>query len=71
MINISPGIIVSMMGIIGLSFTLIENSGFIGSKIPLTIFFLFIIIIGIAYEAYPKNKLEDIYGEIEGKKEFS
>lgn len=71
MLNISPGVIISMMGVIGMAITFIEGSGFIGSKIPLTVFFLFIIILGILYEAYPKDKLNDVYGEIDGRRDFS
>ena len=66
-LKISPGIVVAMSGLVGLLFVFIENSGLLISKIPLSIFFIFLICLGIVYEIYPKNQLEN-FGEIENQK---
>ena len=63
--NFSPGIIIAMLGFCGLVFSLIDDSGEIGSKIPLAVFFLIIISIGIIFEMR-KDTIEQTYGEFEG-----
>jgi len=66
---ISPGVIIATIGVIGLMFTFIDDSGEIGSKIPLGIFFIIIMVIGILYEAYPT--IDETYGEFEAPRGFS
>lgn len=65
--NIPYSVIVILLGVIGLVMTFVEDEGKIASKIPLTIFFLFIIILGILYEMY-KGKDMDVYGEFENNR---
>ena len=70
MFHISPGIVISFMGLVGLLLTFVDNTGFIGSKIPLTIFFLLIVVLGILYEAWPKEYLDDSYGQMQTKNQI-
>ena len=71
MINISPGIIIAMAGTIGLLITFIDNSGEIGSKIPIASFFIVIISIGIMFEMFSKEKMDEIYGEFGEGRDYS
>lgn len=66
---INPGVIIATMGIIGLLFTFVDESGEIGSKIPIGLFFIVIVILGILLEAYPK--IDETYGEFQSPREFS
>ncbi len=70
-INISPGMIVFILGFCGLVFLLVENTGEIGSKIPLAVFFIFIICLGVIIEMMPQDKLDDMFGEVEGGREIA
>ena len=69
-INISPGMVVATLGLFGLTFSLIDTSGEIGSKIPLSLFFMFILVVGLIYEATPKDRLEGAFGEVQPGKGF-
>lgn len=60
-----------MAGLIGLFFALAENSGTIGSKIPIVTFFFLIMIIGFLIGLSPKEFLDDTFGEVDRKREFS
>lgn len=64
-INISPGVIVFILGFSGLVFSLADNSGQIGSKIPLSLFFLFVISVGVIIEIKMKDGSSDTFGEME------
>lgn len=64
-INISPGMVIFILGFSGLVFCLSENSDQVGSKIPLTLFFLVIISIGIMVEIKMKDKNNDTFGEMD------
>lgn len=64
-INISPGMIIFILGFCGLVFSLAESSGQIGGKVPITLFFLFIISIGVVIEIKMKDKSNDTFGEME------
>lgn len=64
-INISPGMIIFILGFCGLIFSLADPSSGIGGKVPLTLFFLFIIILGIIIESKMKDNI-DTFGEMEG-----
>lgn len=63
----SPGVIVSLMGMGGLMFTFVEGEEFIGGKLPLVIFFIVVICLGMAYELYPRAQWEDTFGEVDAK----
>ena len=65
-----PGILVAVLGFCGLTFNFIESSGGMGSKIPITLFFLVIMIIGIVAEMIPPEKMNEFYGEGRGGREF-
>ena len=69
-INISPGVIIFVLGFIGLVFCLVEGKGEIGSKIPLTLFFTFIMGLGIFVEAKLKDGSYDEFGEMESPRGF-
>lgn len=64
--NFSPGVIIFTLGLFGLVFCLSDNSGEVGSKVPLSLFFLFIISIGIMIEIKMKGGDSDTFGEMEG-----
>ena len=66
---ISPGVIIATIGMVGLLFTFVDKSGTFGSTIPLGIFFILIMIVGILIEAYPK--IDETYGEFQSPREFS
>ena len=59
--------IIFILGFSGLIFVLAESPGQIGGKIPLALFFLFVIIIGVIVESKLKDKDNDTFGEMEGK----
>ena len=63
--NISPGTIIFIFGFGGLIFTLVDDAGQIGSKIPIALFFIVIISIGILIEMFSENKMDEVYGEFE------
>lgn len=65
-----PGILIAVLGFCGLAFNFIESSGSIGSKIPITLFFLVIMVIGIVIESIPPEKNQEFYGEVRGGREF-
>ncbi len=69
-INISPGIVIFVLGFSGLVYCLAENSGQIGSKVPIALFFLFIITIGVIVEMRMKDSSSDTFGEMESPREF-
>lgn len=71
MIKINPGVLIAMGGLIGLIIALVDDAGEIGGKIPLALFFLMIIIVGIAIEVAPKEYTEDTYGEYGSGRGFS
>lgn len=62
-IKINPVIMVTIFGTLGLIFNFIDNTGNIGGKIPLTIFFIILIIVGIILQIYPPEK-NDSFGEV-------
>lgn len=70
-LNLGPGIIIALIGTIGLVFTLTDSMGEIGSKIPISVFFLFILVVGIVLHVTPKDLMDDTYGEFEGKKDVA
>lgn len=65
--NMSPGMIIFLLGFIALVFLLIEDTNEIGSKIPLAVFFIFIICMGVMIEMLPKDKFDGMFGEMENK----
>ena len=67
---ISPGIIVSMLGTIGLVLVFATSIGEFGSKIPLTIFCIVLIGIGIAFEMLPREMKDETFGEREMRRGF-
>ncbi len=69
-ININPAVIIYILGISGLMFTLVDDTGEIGSKIPLSIFFIIIIGLGIVVQLTPKETLAGEYGESETSRGF-
>ncbi len=69
-INISPGMIIFILGFSGLVFCLADSSGQVGNKIPLSLFFLFVITVGVVVEIKMKNNDSDIFGEIDGSRGF-
>ncbi len=69
-LNVSPGVVIFVLGFIGLVTSLAENSGQIGGKVPLALFFLFIIGMGIAIEIKLKKGDSDTFGEMESNKSF-
>lgn len=68
--NIKPSIIIFVLGFGGLVFTLVDDYGEIGSKIPIAIFFIVIMSIGIIVEMKSKDKSNEIFGEIESPRKF-
>ena len=69
-INVSPGMIIFILGFVGLIFSLADSSGQIGSKVPLALFFLFIISVGVVIEIKMKDGSSDIFGEMESGNRF-
>ncbi len=68
MIKLNPGIAIVTAGLIGLVVILAESPSHIGSKIPLALFFVLIMIAGIYIEIKMKDYNEEAYGEFgEGK----
>lgn len=67
-LDLGPGIIISIIGTLGLVFTLTDSVGEIGSKIPISVFFLFILIVGIVVHVLPKDLEENTFGEFRGPK---
>ncbi len=68
--NISPGVVIFILGFSGLVFCLAEGSEEIGSKVPLALFFLLIISIGVIVEIKMKDPSSDTFGEMEGSRGF-
>ena len=66
MLNIKPGVLISTLGLIGMVITFVENTYTLGSKIPLVVFFLFLVILGIIYETTPKSIFKEEFGEVDG-----
>jgi len=62
----SKGTTIFILGFCGLVFSLVDSSGEIGSKIPLSLFFIFMMGFGIIVELAPGEQTDDIYGEREG-----
>ena len=65
----TPGMILYLLGFIGLVVCLAEGPGEIGSKVPLALFFLFILALGIFID-FKMNDLPDEFGEMEGNGGF-
>ena len=63
--NVSPGVIVFTLGFMGLVICLVDEAGQIGSKVPLALFFLFVITLGVIIELKQKEKNNDVFGEME------
>jgi len=68
--SISPGMILFILGFTGLVISLAEGPEEIGSKIPLALFFLFIIGMGVFIEDKMKDSNADVFGEMEGSRGF-
>ena len=68
--NIRPSFFIFILGFAGLMFTLIDSTGEIGSKIPIAVFCIVIISVGIIVEIKSKDKSDDIFGEVERPQEF-
>ena len=68
--KLKPGIVIAILGFCGLTFSLIDKSGGIGGKIPATVFFLIVMVIGMGLEMIPKDQKEGFYGEVRGGREF-
>lgn len=64
-LNISPGTIVFVLGFGGLVICLADGSEQIGGKVPLSLFFLFIITLGVIIEMKSKDKNSDVFGEMD------
>lgn len=69
-INISPGMIIFILGFCGLVFSLAEGQEEIGSKIPLALFFLSIMGVGIAIYIKTTDNQYDTFGEMSSPREF-
>jgi hypothetical protein len=67
--NITPGMIIFMLGFGGLVLSLAEGPKEIGSKVPLALFFLFIIGFGVVVEIKSKDNLDE-FGEMESRGGF-
>ena len=61
--KLNPALVIYILGLTGLLFTFVDGSGEIGSKIPLSLFFIVVIILGIIIQMTPKDQLEGEYGE--------
>lgn len=70
MVKINPAVFISVGGLLGLTFTLANKTKEIGSKIPIVLFFIVILIIGMLLFMYPLDKIDNTYGEFE-KQDFS
>ncbi len=68
--NIAPGMIIFVLGFCGLTFCLIDNSGEIGGKVPIALFFIVIMIIGILLHLTPKETVDGVFGEVEKPRGF-
>lgn len=53
-----------ILGFGGLFFILVDSTSNMGSKLPITMFFLFIMIIGIVFAIYHKRFIEPMFGEV-------
>jgi FtsH-binding integral membrane protein len=62
----TPGMILYILGFVGLVISLAEGANEIGSKVPLVLFFIFIMGIGIWLESYLIND-----DEYEGHEQMS
>lgn len=62
--------IIFVLGFFGLVISLAEGPEEIGSKVPLALFFTFIMGIGIFLEAKMKGNDPEIFGEMESKRGF-
>ena len=67
---VTPGMVIFMLGFCGLVFLLIDDAGEIGSKIPMAVMFIFIILIGAFVEFYRGDMLDDTFGEKEAPRGF-
>ncbi len=67
----TPGMIVAVLGFCGLTYGLIDKGGGIGGKVPVTVFFLAVIVIGIVIMMLPKEKFDDLYGEVGSRSEYA
>lgn len=70
-VKIGPGAIISTLGFAGLLFTFVDSTGEIGSKIPIVLFFIIIMILGLLIQMAHPEAIDDTYGEVGSKREFS
>ena len=68
--KIDPIIFIYLLGLTGLMFTFIDDSGEMGSKVPLSLFFIVVIIIAIVIQVAPKDRVDGIFGEVESSRDF-
>jgi hypothetical protein len=61
----SKGTTIFILGFCGLIFTLVDSFGEVGSKIPLALFFIFLMGFGILVELAPGEQTDDVFGERE------
>lgn len=52
-----------MIGFLGMAFAVAEDTSNL-VKVPLIIIFVIIIMFGLAYEMFPQNIKDDVYGEV-------
>lgn len=68
--DINWGLVISLIGLGGISLASADSSLSLLAKIPLYAFFLFITMIGMALLLLPKSWRDQAFGEREGKNEF-
>ena len=69
MFKLTEGMIIVTIGLIGLVIILAESPKQIGSKIPLALFFVMIMIVGIWIEIKMKEG-DETFGEVEGRRSY-
>ncbi len=67
----TPGLIVAVLGFCGLTWGLVDKAGGVGSQIPITVFFLIIIVVGIIIMMLSPEKMDELYGEVGSRREYS
>ncbi len=68
--EINWAIVIFIFGLVGLVMSFADQSGQLGSKIPLTVFFMFVMCLGIGLQMLPRDWMETTFGEVGPPREF-
>lgn len=70
MMKVNYAMVVFLLGFVGLVLSFTNAQDEISSKIPLAIFFIVVMCVGIALQVAPKDIFNDKFGEMDGNRDF-